>query len=400
MPARPLLVLLLPLAACGSSPPGADSGAGDSTRAPGAVAALQEHRLPAAASEAESTLRAHPRSSQAAAVRALVRYHRAVVALRGELAAEMEHFKPGQDLTPAREALAAAERAFAGIEKDLAVASRDQSFSLELCLACWEEDWNGNRRIDEGDRRLFEVEYDLQRGDLPAGDPRRRPTVRFDVGDLHWARAMLAYQRAAIDLALAYRWSDLLAFFQADDVKVIRVGLIEGGRVPRAREQILFGLEQAELARTSYLAEKDDDREWVPNPRQKRYAAPLPVDQALYDTWAGINRDMRELVNGSEGLQIGELLRLRSVEGQTVPGFVDVGRMLREPADLVIDLDALGQLDNPATMGAAMRAFFGRYYSERMKPSPLPGRFLNAMRELSSQGEMLETKLRYLLWLN
>ena len=40
---------------------------------------------------------------------------------------------------------------------------------------------------------------------------------------------------------------------------------------------------------TAYLAETDDDREWVPNPKQQSHPMPLPVDAArigaLERTW-------------------------------------------------------------------------------------------------------------------
>jgi len=94
------------------------------------------------------------------------------------------------------------------VDRDLAVVAGDREFSLELCLACWERDWNRNGRIDEADRKLFELEFDGKGGELAEGDPRRRPTFRFDTGDAEWARAMIAFQRAAGELVLAYQWSD------------------------------------------------------------------------------------------------------------------------------------------------------------------------------------------------
>ena len=55
---------------------------------------------------------------------------------------------------------------------------RDQHVkdSLDLCLACWQVDWNRNGDIDERDLRMLQVEYDAHGEQIPEGDPRRTPT--------------------------------------------------------------------------------------------------------------------------------------------------------------------------------------------------------------------------------
>ena len=54
------------------------------------------------------------------------------------------------------------------------------------------------------------------------------------------------------------------------------------------------------------LAEVDDDREWLPNPKQKSHAMPLTVDDALFDTWGGVLSDVRKLLLGQEGLSVAD----------------------------------------------------------------------------------------------
>ena len=81
---------------------------------------------------------------------------------------------------------AEAEADLAGVEADLAVAARHPGIGLELCLACWEIDWNRNGRVDERDRLLFQIEQDERGEEIHEGDPRRKPTFRFDDGDVAW----------------------------------------------------------------------------------------------------------------------------------------------------------------------------------------------------------------------
>ena len=52
------------------------------------------------------------------------------------------------------------------IDRDLAVAEADPDFALELCLACWEHDWNFNGRIDERDKNDICRDLQIDRGYL------------------------------------------------------------------------------------------------------------------------------------------------------------------------------------------------------------------------------------------
>ena len=51
-------------------------------------------------------------------------------------------------------------------------------------------------------------------------------------------------------------------------------------------------------------------------------------------------------------------------------------------------------------MAAGLRSFFGVYYRDSMKPSPLVGRLARMRAELERGDDALERKLRYLFWLN
>ena len=71
--------------------------------------------------------------------------------------------------------------------------------------------------------------------------------------------------------------------------------LIDADRVKRAHVDLAAGLAFSAQERAAYLAETDDDREWVPNPHQHG-AVPLPLDGALYATWADLLADGQRLL--------------------------------------------------------------------------------------------------------
>jgi hypothetical protein len=180
---------------------------------------------------------------------------------------------------------------------------------------------------------------------------------------------------------------------------VLKLGQPE--RIQAARERILFGLDQSEKSRRLYLAETDDDREWVPNPRQKNHPLPLPVDAALYETWGGVVGDLKHIVQGKEGLSVTELAQLGDHKWENPPrGYVDIGGMLAHPKDIVIDLDAVEKLERPQDVEAALASVLGDYYRKDMKPSPILGRLNRMKGEVDRHEESIERKLRYLFWIN
>ncbi|HKA87418.1 MAG TPA: hypothetical protein VKE22_07110, partial [Haliangiales bacterium] len=369
----------------------------------GAIAALRGSRFDDAAREATTVLARDPGNAQAAAVRAIATYEQGGSALVEELGAVLdqgESFK-ALDHERGRAAWQAFLDRLDAVDRDLAVVAADPDFSLELCLACWERDWNHSGHIDDRDRRLFEIEYDGAGHELPDGDARRRPTFRFDVGDADWARAMVAFQRAFVEIVLAYRWSELDRMFGSADSLTIR--LADAGRVQRARTLVLAGLGFADRARQAYLAETDDDREWVPSPRQKSHPLPLAVDEALYRTWEDVLGDVRALMRGDTGLSVAALAQLGDRRWDNPPrGYLDIGRMLSDPKDIVFDFAILKRVvhSHPETVEAALRSLFGSSYVADKKPSGLLGRLGRMKKEIDGNQDTFGRKLRYFLWLN
>jgi hypothetical protein len=343
-------------------------------------------------------------------VMAIVRYERAIATLYEQVDALFAGVRQDTALDDRalHQVLSAADVELAACDRDLAIVAADPHFALELCMACWQYDWNRNGQVDRGDRHLFQVEFDRDGAPLAEDDPRRTPTYRLDVGDAHWARAIIAFQRAVLHLAMAYRWSALVGQIRMTMPmpEHIHVPLDRADRMRGARDLILAGLDQADLARMAYLAETDDDREWVPSPRQHSYAAPLPVDGALYETWAGVVRDLRALVSGREGLSLTDLVQLAPARLDRLPGgFIAVGRVFSEPRDIAIDLAALERLAAASAAEheqaeQALRAFLGGLYADAMAPSPMVRRMRRMQAELARGEDTVARKLRYFIWLN
>lgn len=408
---RAFLILFGVLAACGSGPdpakPSPQSPAAIAAAAP-AVTALQASKFDDARQIAAQVLAQDGANSRAAAVRALVTYQAAGNTLIRELG---EILDKGETLrafdheggrTTWRDFLAALE----AVDRDLAIAGADPGFSLELCLACWEHDWNRNGKIDDRDRKLFEIEYAATGEPIDQANPARRPTFRFDAGDIAWARAMISFQRAAVELVLAYRWTELDKLFKwklfgsNKDMPVITIKLVDAGRVKRARELILTGLDHADKTRLAYLAETDDDREWVPNPKQTSHPIPLPMDATIYATWEGVIGDVRRMLTSEEGVSIkGFMFLLQPSAAAIVPdAYLDFGAMLREPKDISLDLS--DDSETPQNIERMLRGVFGNGFKPTMKASPVLGRFARMKEELERGSDTVDQKLRYLLWLN
>ncbi len=204
-------------------------------------------------------------------------------------------------------------------------------------------------------------------------------------------------------MLLAYDWSEVAALGRRrrDRPPQIVVHLREPARIAQAKQRILEGLEHSDAERRAYLAETDDDREWVPSPRQSNHPMPLAVDQGLYDTWEGVVGDVRRLVQGDEGLHLGDALTLAGERSRApIHGYLDVGRMLSHPKDIVLDLRELERLDQGHDVDGALSSVLGEYYVREMKPSPLLRRLERVRAEVEQHHEELNHKLRYLFWLN
>jgi hypothetical protein len=396
------LAFIVAITGCGTAPPPPPplDPAQAQVAAEPAVTALQRADFPAARDAADRALAAHGGNSIAAAVRALAGYQRAGSHLRDELEVLIRDYSVAGrfDHARGRKAWRDFSTALDKVDDDLAIAERDPAFALELCLACWVHDWNHTGDVDDSDRLLFQIEVDDKGEELPEGDPRRTPTFRFDAGDIAWARAMIAFQRAVSQLVQGYDWRalDQIASLGDRGSKGMTIRVYDARKIQLAREFIRQGLAFSDKSRELYLAETDDDREWVPNPRQKDHPVPLEMDQAMYATWAAVTRDVRALVDGKEGLDLGEILGARS----GAVGFIHVGKLFDDPQDLRIDPEKLDDDTRTSPVFALAKQLLGRAIVDEMPRSPLVSRLLRMQRELDNDEDTFGRKLRYFLWIN
>jgi len=367
------------------------------------LAALHDGRVRELTQLSNDALASGATDSTVQVAKAFGGYHDGVTHFLDEMSALLDLLGSGLDHARGRRAFTELEAAMTVVDQHLARAAEDREFALELCLACWEVNWNRRGEVDEFDRLLFQIEYDAEGQPIPEADPRRKPTFRFDHGDLHWARAMVAFQRGLVNLLLAYDWHELDRLWGKASVERITLRVENDDRIAQARQRFLEGLEYSDLARRAYLAETDDDREWMPAPKQRNHPMPLPVDEALYATWEGSVRDLIALVEGREGLSIAELAQLGDHQWEQPPGgFIDIGGMLAEPGNIVIPIEGLFtvELTQRTSVEKMLTEVFGGAYRPKMTPSPLVKRLQRMKGEVDRGDETVWRKLRYLFWVN
>ncbi len=397
-----LLTKVVFLAGCGGGPTLAQR----QVESAPAVQALQDGQFDDALAKSNTILEKQPQTPEALLVRAITRYRTTATQLvmdgRTVVVGGLEAGGINQRYLHATAKQAEADLAL--VDQDLAEAQKSSNVALELCLACWKGiDWNGDGRVNHRDELLLQIEVDAHGEPIPEGDPRRTPTFRFDDGDIAWARAYVGFQRAALDIVLAYDFNGVNEVLRDQrNSKRLVLKLVDKQRITEAKARLLEAIDQSAACRSAYLAETDDDREWVPNPRQKNHPMPLDVDQALYDTWGGVLEDLRKIVNGDEGIGVADVADLLKGEIKVsgARGYINIGAMLDHPKDIVIAGDDIEILEKRSNISAVLSTLLGEYYVTSMKPSALPKRLARMKGEIDAHHEDIEHKLRYMFWLN
>jgi hypothetical protein len=216
----------------------------------------------------------------------------------------------------------------------------------------------------------------------PAGDPATpdaaQPApaaapfeVAFDRADMLWLRGYCRLLSAGLEFTLAYDWRDTFAragglFYPklrqggtADETSLddlvgmggsaaliadtiamiheIRWQPVEPARLKRAREHLktVTGLSRASWQ--SILAETDDDREWIPSPRQKQGVfTSMALTQERVDMWLAALGDFDAVLDGTKLLP-----HWRLEKG------VNLRRVLEEPRPLDLVLWMTGHAAAP-----------------------------------------------------
>jgi hypothetical protein len=170
-------------------------------------------------------------------------------------------------------------------------------------------------------------------GRFEAGIPRETVeqfVIGFDRGDVCWLRGYCHFLAAWGELLLAVDGRELFdctahLFFEAVDspyaflqegrkldelsapviadaiafVHQLRLPVKEPARCKAALAHLEAMLAQAKEMWTFYLAETDDDHEWIPNPRQKGVLQ-VAVTQEMIDTWLATLDEAEQVLQGKK----------------------------------------------------------------------------------------------------
>lgn len=153
--------------------------------------------------------------------------------------------------------------------------------------------------------------------------------VSFDKADVHWLRGYCHLLMAMCDVGRAYDWSELFErtghlFFAniespysvtqsssggfigpiLDEVALyhlIRFPVKEPERLESALRHLQIMIEQSRLTWKAIQAEEDNNREWIPGPRQSGVIPGIRVTRQMVDAW-------HEFLDEAEALLAGEKL--------------------------------------------------------------------------------------------
>lgn len=204
--------------------------------------------------------------------------------------------------------LAVAEATLAGIS--------DEEVKLSLRLADVHMDFDGDRQAETSLGAIL-TKLGGPRFRFPKDNPQFQ--VSLDRGDVAWLRAYCHLLMSMVDLQAAFDgeqtfdlttsanfanpkvrfkrkdpddWRELQELWQVVVVK-------DPVRLGRARKHLLAVCELNHETWRYIRSERDDDYEWLPNPKQKGVIG-LPVTDEMVDVWLGIIDEFKGLLNGKK----------------------------------------------------------------------------------------------------
>ncbi len=197
--------------------------------------------------------------------------------------------------------LSAAEETLAGVT--------DDNVKLPLRLAAVRLDLTGAGKPTDSlidiMKRLMRQQFDFLKD-----NPEFR--VHFDRGDVAWFRAYCHLLCAMADFYLAFDLEGLFNQHGKDhfarlkkplaepDANVLEVIAVkEPARLGRFRKHVLKVCELNHETWKFIRAEKDDDFEWLPNPKQKGVIG-LPVRDEMITAWLGMIDELEALFSGKK----------------------------------------------------------------------------------------------------
>jgi hypothetical protein len=215
----------------------------------------------------------------------------------------------------------------ASVEKTLApIESSDPK--LELAIAACRLDFNGDGRTEDYES-LASVLSEVTSQQIPA-EAATGFVVAFDRGDVHWLRGYCHVLSALCEMFLAHDTTKLhdytaQLFFPAAKTRVpllaeehpewwrdsfldaiafihlLQFPVKEPERLKSAHAHLLAVVDQSRASWDAILAETDDDREWIPNPKQKKAAIPgAEISAEMIAAWRTVLDELAAVLEGEK----------------------------------------------------------------------------------------------------
>jgi hypothetical protein len=288
----------------------------------------------------------------------------------------------------------------AAARKTLSEIKRPQDVKLELPIGMMHLDLNGDGTAAD-DEQLWKLFAALNRG-LGRGPEQldekraRQFVIALDGGDVHWLHGYCHLLSALPEMSLAYDQSELFhatahMFFKNvetphaflnEGVKVADFGagvdivdaiafvhllnlpVNEPQRMTAGLEHLRAMLDQSRKSWDLILAETDDDREWIPSPRQSTVLPNTRVTDEMVKTWMTFLDEAQAVLDGKKLIPF-----WRSRDGRGV----NLRRVFTEPTrfDLVLWVQGTaatpyleeGELTTPQTWRQFQRVFAGDFFT-------------------------------------
>ena len=290
-------------------------------------------------------------------------------------------------------------------EQTLATIDTTQEVKLPLDLAKIRIDLNGDGELGDAEgfaSILQNVNRRRPGDDVPA------MMITFDTGDVPWLRGYCHFLAAFCDFVLAYDHQNLFdhcghllyrnvvrskplgmepldltepdrrteAYFldAVAAIHLMQFPLKEPMRMESARQHLLAMIRTSRESWKLILAEKDDDHEWLPNPKQSG-ALQIPITQDVIDGWHQVLIEIEDILEGRKLIPFWrdniEIFGLQGDQTDQIRG-INLKRFFNKPNDfdLILTIQGSGmlpyvergELSTPETWRNLRRIFRGQFF--------------------------------------
>jgi len=151
---------------------------------------------------------------------------------------------------------------------------------LALKPGSWVIDLNGDGSLSRWEEDFFAIPARAHGTDGHGASSgfQRDAVIELDQSDIYWMLSYHYFLEALPEILLSYG-------LEGENFNSGSVVLRDPAGMKRAHQLIVKGLRVSDKMRRSVLAEKDDRKEWLANPRQRDSAFPLALDDEDFAIW-------------------------------------------------------------------------------------------------------------------